>query len=153
VSCAGAVCGRQPLVDDGLLDELLRFASLCCKVGGGGCGTETPELAMTDLLLERLALRHRTGLRRFDDFTLWGAERRGSVGGYDRERRRRWALGLISAVLLGYEDALVEALAKLMLALPCAGRSPSVSTAAMKARRWSFGKERGSFIFAPALVQ
>jgi hypothetical protein len=90
---------------------------------------------MTDLLLERLALRCRDGLRRLDDlFTLWGAERRGSVDGFDGERRRRWALGPV-AVLLGCEDALVDALAKLLLALPCEGRSPSFSTAAMKARR------------------
>jgi hypothetical protein len=153
VPCDEAVGGRQSLLEGGLLDELLRVASLCCKVGGGGCGAEAPGLAMTDLLLERLALRRRSGLRQVDGFTLWGAERRGSVGGFERERRRRWALGLVSAVLLGYGDALVETLAKLLLALPCEGRSPFVSTTAMKARRWSFGKRRGSFIFVPALVQ
>jgi hypothetical protein len=126
---------RQSLMDDGLLDALLRVPTWCCKVGGGGCGTVTTGLAMTDLLLERLALRCRAGLRRLDDFTLWGAERRGSVGEFDGERRRRWALDPVSAVFLGCEDALVEALAKLLLALPCGERSPSFSTAAMKARR------------------
>jgi hypothetical protein len=53
------------------------------------------------------------------------------MGEFDGERRRSWALGPISAVLLGCEDALVDALAKLLLALPCEGKSPSFSTAAM----------------------
>jgi hypothetical protein len=143
------------------MDELLRLVSLGSKDGGGGGGaaasglvklTKT-DLLVKDLLLERLTLLRRVGLRWFDDLTLCGAERRGSVGGSERERRLRQALGLRSVVLLVCDDALVEALAELVVALPCEGRSLCVSTASMKARRWSFGKRLGSLKCVLALAQ
>jgi hypothetical protein len=89
------------------MDELLRLVSLGSKDGGGGGGaaatglvklTKT-DLLVKDLLLERLTLLRRVGLRWFDDLTLCGAERRGSVGGSERESRLRQALGLRSVVL------------------------------------------------------
>jgi hypothetical protein len=91
-------------------------------------------------------VRTTIGLARFGDFsldgergrlsTLRGAWGRGSRGGFGGEKQRRWALVPVRDLSLGHDDALVDSLAVLWLALPRAGgKTPFLSDAATWARR------------------